>query len=94
MKFNNVKDLPLFQSVSNEKLTLLFSPPPALHIMLGIFNQLWKLIEYTSEKNKKLFHEFAILHSCTKETYFGKTFEGNECAKLLTKISSEKSEIN
>ena len=29
-----------------------------------------------------------------KESYFGKTFEGNECSKLMTKICDDKFNIN
>ena len=58
--------------------------------MLGAFNHIWKAIENLSEHHKKVCHEFALKHNCVRESYHGKTFEGNECAKLMTKIHSEK----
>ena len=37
---------------------------------------------------KKL-HDFVRKHNCVKESYWGKTFEGNECVKLMKKITFE-----
>ena len=40
--FNNVLNRPLFQSMSDETPPLRLTPPPSLHIMIGIFNAIWK----------------------------------------------------
>ena len=45
-------------------------------------------MEGTSIENKRACHDFAKKHSCVRESYFNKTFEGNECSKLLSKIYS------
>ena len=43
--FNNVKNCPLFKRLPDSIPTLEVSPPPSLHILLGIFNHIWKNIE-------------------------------------------------
>ena len=68
---------------------LQISPPPSLHIMLGVFNHIWKSIENISDQYQEICHEFAKRHNCVRESYWRKTFEGNEYVKLLTKIDSE-----
>ena len=86
--FNNVKNLHLFKILPDDITPLKLSPPPTLHIMLGVFNHIWKNIESISEDHKTKLIEFANFHSCKKEPYFNTTFEGNECAKLMAKITS------
>ena len=86
--FLNVKNPPLFINIPSETLVLSITPPPALHIKLGIFNHIWKNIEKISEDHQNTCKEFAIRHNCMREKYWGKTFEGNECAKLMNKIES------
>ena len=87
--FNNVQNYPLFESLPTETPILKITPPPALHIMLGIFNHIWKGIEDISEHHKNVCHEFAQRYNCVRESYHGKSFEGNECAKLMTKILND-----
>ena len=65
-EFNNVQNYPLFESLPNETPTLKITPPPALHIMLGAFNHIWKAIENLSEHHKKVCHEFALKHDCVR----------------------------
>ena len=86
--FNNVKNSPLFKSLPDSIPILELSPPPVLHILLGIFNHIWKNIESISSIHKKALQDFAISNNCMKESYWGKTFEGNECSKLMNKIST------
>ena len=69
----------LFECLSDETLILKITPPPALHIMLGIFNHIWKGIENISDYHKNTCHDFAVKPHYIKESYWGKTFEGNEC---------------
>ena len=88
-EYNNVKNNPLFKSLPNETPILKITPPPSLHIMLGVFNHIWKGIENTSDHHMEICHEFAMRYNCVRESYWGKTFEGNECVKLLNKIDSE-----
>ena len=57
--------------------------------MIGIFNHIWKSIEDQSEHHKRVCHEFALKYNCVRESYYSKSFEGNECAKLMTKINSD-----
>ena len=38
--FNNVMHNPLFESMPDDVTPLKISPPPCLHIMLGIFNSI------------------------------------------------------
>ena len=87
--YNNVKNPPLLQDMPNEVPILKITPPPVLHIMLGIFNHIWKNIENLSEEHERVLHEFAMRHNCVKESYWGKTFEGNECVKLMNKLTAE-----
>ena len=86
--FNNVKNYPLFKRLPDSTPTLKLSPPPTLHILLGIFNHIWKNIESMSTDHEKVLQDFAISNNCMKESYWGKTFEGNECAKLMNRIST------
>lgn len=87
--FNNVKNYPLFTCLPDDTPILKITPPPSLHIMLGVFNHLWKGITIISDAHNNICHEFAMRHNCVRESYWGKTFEGNECVKLLTKIELE-----
>ena len=92
--FFNVKNPPLFIDIPSETLVLSITPPPALHIMLGIFNHIWKNIENISEEHKNSCKEFALRHNCMREDYFGKTFEGNECTTLMNKIESDCTQLS
>ena len=74
-----MKNNPLFKSLPNETPILKITPPPSLHIMLGVFNHIWKGIENTSDHHMEICHEFAMRYNCVRESYWGKTFEGNEC---------------
>ena len=85
--YNNVKNPPLFCNLSDQVPVLKLTPPPILHIMLGIFNHLWKNMEKKSEEHESALHNFALKHNCVRDSYHGKTFEGNECAKLMSKIT-------
>ena len=62
--------------------------------MLGIFNHIWKNIESISEEHQNICKEFAIRHNCMREEYWGKTFEGNECATLMNKIESDCTQLS
>ena len=84
--FNNVQNYPLFNSLSDEILPLQVTPPPALHIMIGVFNHIWKAIENKSEQHGQICQDFAMQNNCVRENYHGKVFEGNECQKLMKKI--------
>ena len=64
------------------------TPTPALHIILGIFIHLLKAREKVIGEHKRVLQEFAICHNCMRELYWSKTFEGNECAKLMTMLYS------
>ena len=79
----------MFHSLSDDTPILNLSSPPSLHLMLGIFNHIWKAMEKKSEEHKRILHEFAIRHSCVRESYWSKTFEGNECSKLIRKLTTE-----
>ena len=57
--------------------------------MSGIFNHIWNGMQNVSEYHENACHEFALKHNCIRESYHGKTFEGNECGKLMTKIDSD-----
>ena len=92
--FFNVKNPPLFINIPSETLVLSITPPPALHIMLGIFNHIWKNIEKISDEHQNICKEFAIRHNCMREEYWGKTFEGNECVKLMNKIESDCTQLS
>ena len=87
--FNNVKNDPLFISLPDVTPILKTTPPPSLHILLGIFNHIWKNITSISDHHNNICQEFAMRHDCVRESYWGKTFEGNECVKLLTNIEKE-----
>ena len=41
--YNNVKKQPLLQNISDQVPILKITPPPILHIMLGVFNHIWKM---------------------------------------------------
>ena len=71
--------------VSSKIIPLELSPLLALHILIGVFNHIWKNIESVSEKHKRTLHQFALSQNCVKETYWIKTFEGNECANFIKK---------
>ena len=88
-KFNNVKNYPLFTSLPDITPILKTTPPPSLHILLGVFNHIWKDITSISDQHSDICHKFAMSHNCVQESYWGKTFEGNECVKLLTHIEIE-----
>ena len=60
MHYNNVRNNSLFQSLSDITTVLKLSPPPSLHLMLGIFKNIWKSMDAKSEENKRILHEFAI----------------------------------
>ena len=57
--------------------------------MLGVCNHIWKNMVNISDENEKVLHNFAMKHNCVKESYHGKTFEGNDCSKLMAKIGEE-----
>ena len=88
-EYNNVKNPPLLQNIPDEVPVLKITPPPMLHILLGVFNHIWKNMENISELHKQVLHDFAIRHNCIKESYWGKTFEGNECTKLMNNIAAD-----
>ena len=52
----------IFDQVPIFEITL----SPVLHIMLGVFNHIWKNMENISEDNKKVLHDFAMKHNCIK----------------------------
>lgn len=85
--YYNVLNAPLFTSLPNDTLIMQISPIPSLHILIGIFNHIWKAMENTSQECKDACHKFALENNCIKEDYWGKTFEGNECVKLMKNIS-------
>ena len=87
--YNNVKNPPLLPNIFDQVPIFKITPPPALHIMLGVFNHIWKNMEAISKEHEKVLHDFARKHNCVKESYWGKTFEGNECVKLMKKITFE-----
>lgn len=87
--FNNVKNEPLFTFLPDSTPILRITPPPSLHMLLGIFNHIWKDITNISDLHSNVCHEFAMRHNCVREEYWGKTFEGNECVKLLTNIEKD-----
>ena len=72
MHYNNVRNNSLFQSLSDVTTVLKLSPPPSLHLMLGIFKHIWKSMGAKSKENKIIFHEFAIRNNCTCESYWSK----------------------
>ena len=47
--YNNVKNPPLLHNIPDQVPILKINPPPVLHIMLGIFNHIWKSMENISE---------------------------------------------
>ena len=63
---------------------------PALHLLLGPFNKLWKELELLAPEVNQV---AASLH-CAREGYFGKTFEGNETIKILENTEKLKSVID
>ena len=79
--------MPLLRIYSDDTLVMRMTPPPAFHIILRVFNHLWKAIEEISDEHRRLLQEFAIRHNCMRKSYWSKKFEGNECAKLMTTIS-------
>ena len=64
--YNNVKNPPLLHNNFDQVPILKITPPPVLHIMLGVFNHIWKNMENISEDNKKVLHDFAMKHNCIK----------------------------
>ena len=82
-----MKHQPLLKNLTDETPLITISPPPSLHIILGIFNHIWRSMENISEEIKNLLHKYAVENNCIKESYWGCTFEGNECCKLLSRIN-------
>ena len=76
--YNNVKNIPLFHSLSEDTPVLRLIPPPSLHLMLSIFDHIWKAMDAKSEEHKIILHDFTIRHNCTCKSYWSKTFEGNK----------------
>ena len=66
--FLNVKKPPLFINIPSETLVFSITPPPVLHIILGIFNCIWKNIENISEEHQNICKEFAIRHTFNVQT--------------------------
>ena len=87
--YNNVKNPPLLHKLSEKIPILKITPPPILHIMLGVFNHIWQNMEKISNDHENPLQNFALKHNCVREAYHGKTFEGNECAKLMNKITAD-----
>ena len=87
----NVNNPTLLKSIPNETLVLSITPHPTLHILLGVFNHIWKNMEELSVEHQRACRDFAIKHNCMREEYWGNTFEGNECSKLMNKLESDSS---
>ena len=81
--YNNCSHEPLFTSLHGATtLVLDIVPPPALHIKLGVVNRLFdellKLFQGVTDWPKQL--------CIVREDYHGKSYEGNECNKLLKNL--------
>ena len=53
---------------------------PALHLLIGPFNSLYKILEELAPEVNKVAEKLGAV----KEDYFGKTFEGNETESMST----------
>ena len=62
--FNNVKNLPLLKTDSDDTLVMELAPTPALHIILGISNHLWIAKEEIIGGHRRVLQEFTIRHNC------------------------------
>ena len=77
----NVVHLPII-SGSNETLILDIVPPPELHLLLGVVNQLFRMLQ-------AVWPDANTWPSSLKmdlSPYHGGMFEGNECRKLLRNV--------
>ncbi len=64
---------------------LLFCPPPALHIKLGIVNL---LVQHLFSLHPHLEVKVAESLGILRKDYHGKSFEGRQCPKLLDKCDA------
>lgn len=60
-------------------------PPPELHIMLGVVNWLYDILENHFDGAEKWYRQYHI----SKSPYHGNKFEGNGCHRLLQEDSLE-----
>ena len=80
--FLNSEHKPLFSKNRNGNPTIILHKacPPPLHLKLGAVNAIMRKVEIVDTNGYK---EFVKKLSIVKESYQGKTFEGNECGKIL-----------
>ena len=88
--FGNVIHLPMFDVEDKTKLVLELVPPPELHLLLGPVNTMFNGLESVCPESE------AWLKAChiKRSEYHGGAFEGNECRKLLKKVSLLRSITN
>ena len=85
-EFDNCENFPLLTDDfegDRDKLILDLCPPPGLHIMLGVVNQMVKLLE---EKIPTLVEEWVAYSQAQRVSYHGGIFEGNGCKALVDKV--------
>ena len=58
-----VENYPFFESHPPETPILRITPPPELHLMIGIFNHILKGMEDIYEYHKNACHEYALKHN-------------------------------
>ncbi len=78
----NVEYAPIIEAKTNGDETVILEkcPPPPLHLRLGATNALAKVLK---DLDPEAYAAYVKCLSIVKENYHGKTFEGNECNKIL-----------
>ena len=79
--YQNCEHRPVFED-SDDTLILDKCPPPQLHILLGVFNQIFKFMADVWPAA----NEWPAKLCLEKEAQFGGTFNGNSCRKLLKNL--------
>ena len=84
--FDNCENLPLLTDDfegDKDKQILDYCPPPGLHIMLGVVNQMVKSLEKVIPT---LVEEWVAYSQAKRVAYHGGVFEGNACKALVDNV--------
>jgi hypothetical protein len=82
-KFGNCIFPPIIQSSAENAVILKIIPPPVLHLMMGVVNNIYSAM---NKDVPEVCKKWAGICHVQKEAFYGGSFNGNSCRLLLAKV--------
>jgi hypothetical protein len=82
-KFGNCIFPPIIQSSVENAIILKIIPPPELHLMMGVVNNIYSAM---NKDFPEVCEKWAGICHVQKEAFYGGSFNGNSCRLLLAKV--------